>query len=394
MVAVSLNSQGWDTSSLVRLHDQIPLAQLARRDDPTFKLRGNSGFYDGAYFYAIARDPLATGQAHKLIEEAPYRYGHPAYGWLAWFASFGGRPSAVPDALLAVGLASIFLAGIAASLLAGALGWTLWGGLVVALNPGLIFSVGVDTTEPLGAALLLFGLLAYHRGRSRLAFALFAALCLVKEPLVLVPLAIAAWDLWRRHRPPILAAAVLPAVAWWLYLRVHLGAFPFSQGSQRLTAPLLGWEQALVKAASQSWDVRIDTTQLGQAAVPLIVAVGIAILVGAIYALRLRSVVDPAFLVLAGPLRVRRRDRVPVPEGPDPRTRPRARPAPLRARATVKRRAASIDPSAVRQRRYCRPTMTVSPVPRRGLTASAGGRCCVCLPQPVTSMRRSGNAPS
>ena len=78
------------------------------------------------------------------------------------------------------------------------------------------------------------------------------------------------------------------------------GAFPFSQGSQRLTAPLLGWEQALVKAASQSWDVRIDTTQLGQAAVPLIVAVGIAILVGAIYALRLRSVVDPAFLVLAG----------------------------------------------------------------------------------------------
>ena len=300
VVAVSLNSQGWDTSSLVRLHDQIPLAQLARQDDPTFKLRGKSGFYDGAYFYAIARDPLATGQAHKLIEEAPYRYGHPAYGWLAWLASFGGRPSAVPDGLLAIGLASIFLAGIAASLLAGALGWTLWGGLVVALNPGLIFSVGVDTTEPLGAALLLFGLLAYQRGRSRLALALFAALCLVKEPLVLVPLAIAAWDLWRRHRPPILAAAVLPAVAWWLYLRVHLGAFPFSQGSQRLTAPLLGWEQALVKAASQSWDVRIDTTQLGQAAVPLIVAVGIAILVGAIYALRLRTVVDPAFLVLAG----------------------------------------------------------------------------------------------
>ena len=199
-----------------------------------------------------------------------------------------------------VGLASIFFAGIAASLLAGALGWTLWGGLVVALNPGLIFSVGVDTTEPLGAALLLFGLLAYQRGRSRFALALFAALCLVKEPLVLIPLAIAAWDLWRRRRPPILAAAVLPAVAWWLYLRVHLGAFPFGQGSQRLTAPLLGWERALVKAASQSWDVRIDTTQLGQAAVPLITAVAIVIIVGTIWALRLRTLVDPAYLVLAG----------------------------------------------------------------------------------------------
>jgi hypothetical protein len=300
VVAVSLQAQSWDTSSLVRLHDRIPLAQLARHDDPTFRLRGRSGFYDGAYFYAIVRDPLATGQAHRLIEEAPYRYGHPLYGWLAWVASFGGRPSAVPDALLVVGLASIFLAGIAASLLSSALGWTLWGGLVVALNPGLIFSVGVDTTEPLGAALLLSGLLAYQRGRSRLAMALFAALCLVKEPLVLVPLAIAAWDLWRRRRPPILAAAVLPALAWWLYLRVHLGAFPFGQGSQRLTAPLLGWEQALVKAASQSWDVRIDTTQLGQAAVPLIAAVAIVIIVGTIWALRLRTLVDPAYLVLAG----------------------------------------------------------------------------------------------
>ena len=44
----------------------------------------------------------------------------------------------------------------------------------------------------------------------------------------------------------------------------------------------------------------IDTAQLGQAAVPLIIVVGILILVGAIWALRLRTVVDPAFLVLVG----------------------------------------------------------------------------------------------
>ena len=93
---------------------------------------------------------------------------------------------------------------------------------------------------------------------------------------------------------------MLPAVAWWLYLRVHLGAFPFGQGSQRLTAPLLGWERALVHAASQSWNPGIDTSQLGEAAVPLIVVVGILLLVSTIWALRLRTVVDPAFLVLAG----------------------------------------------------------------------------------------------
>ena len=212
----SLHWVAWDTTALVRMHDTLPLAKLAVRDDPSFRLRGHSGFYDGAYFYAIARDPLATGEAHRLLEEAPYSWGHPAYGWLAWLASAGGRPGAVPDALLALGLLAIAAAGAAASVLARALGWTAWGGLAVALNPGLVFAVNTDTSEPLGAALLLLGLAAYVRGHRGWALALLAALCLVKEPLVLVPLGIGAWDLWRRRRPPLLAAAVVPAALWWM----------------------------------------------------------------------------------------------------------------------------------------------------------------------------------
>ena len=148
-VVASLHWQEWDTTALVRMHNTLPLAKLAVHDDPGFRLRRTSGYYDGAYFYAIARDPLATGQAHKLLEEAPYYWGHPAYGWLTWLTSAGGRPGAVPDALLVVGLVSIFVAGATASLLAGSLGWTPWGGLVVALNPGLVFSV-------IGATALLY----------------------------------------------------------------------------------------------------------------------------------------------------------------------------------------------------------------------------------------------
>jgi len=297
-VVESLHQQHWDTTALVRIHGALPVSKLATQSDPAFRLRENSGFYDGAYFYAIARDPLATGQAHRLLDEAPYYWGHPAYGWVAWLASAGGRPGAVPDALLAVGLASIFLAGAAASLLAGALGWTPWGGLAVALNPGLVFAVSSDTSEPFGAALLLFGLLAYVRGRRGWAIGLFALLCFVKEPLVLVPLAIAAWELWRR-RPPFVAAAVVPAAAWWVYLRVHLGHFPFGQGSERLTAPFKGWKDALAYAAAQSWSPSQVETQLGQAALPLIIVVGLAIAAAAVYALRLRSVVHPAFLAIA-----------------------------------------------------------------------------------------------
>ena len=296
---ISLHWQSGNTSSLVRMHDTLRISKLATRSDPSFTLRGESGFYDGAFFYAIARDPLATGEAHHLLKEAPYYWGHPAYGWLAWIASAGGRPNLVPDALLGLGILLMFVAGGAASVLARALGWTPWGGLGVALNPGLVFAVNTDTSEPLGAALLLLGLAAYVGGRRGWAIALFAALCFVKEPLVLVPLAVGAWELWRTRRPPVVALAVVPAGLWWVYLRIHLGAFPVGQGRERLTAPFLGWIHGLSGAARQSWNPGIDTAQLGQAAIPLIIVVALAIVVAAVVALRLRNVVAPAFLAIA-----------------------------------------------------------------------------------------------
>jgi len=298
-VNVSLQADAWKTSGLVRMWAAYPLSQLAVRDQPTFPLLGTSGHYDGAFFYAIARDPLATGEAHHLLPEAPYYWGHPAYGWLAWLASAGGRPREVPGALLVVGLLSIFVAGGAASLLARAIGWSPWGGLVVALNPGLLFAVYSDTSESLGAALLLLSLAAYMYGRRGWAVGLLAALCLDKEPLVLVPLAIGAWELWRTRRLSFIPVSVLPAACWWIYLRLQLGAFPFGEGSERLTAPFLGWERGLVAAARDSWSSDPATAQLGEAAVGLIIVFAAAIVIAAVFALRLRSVVAPAFLALA-----------------------------------------------------------------------------------------------
>src|SRR5262249_25316303 len=158
--------------------------------------------------------------------------------------------------------------------------------------PGLVFAVANDTSEPLGTALLLGGLLAYVRGRAWWAVAAFAGLCLVKEPLALVPLAIGAWELWRRRGGfPLVVLSIVPAAVWWLWVRIQLGSFPFGHGQSRLAKPLVGWYRAIVDAAMQSFSETIDTAQLGQAAIALIVVTALAIIVAAIYALKLRNVV-------------------------------------------------------------------------------------------------------
>ena len=55
----------------------LRIAKLAVRDDPASGCASGSGFYDGAYFYAIARDPLATGQAHQLLDRGAVLLGSP-----------------------------------------------------------------------------------------------------------------------------------------------------------------------------------------------------------------------------------------------------------------------------------------------------------------------------
>ena len=99
--------------------------------------------------------------------------------------------------------------------------------MFVALNPGLIFSATHDLTEPLSAALMLAGLLAYSRGRRGIAAAWFALLILSKEQFALVPAGLALWDLLRSSRrivnAAVLAASIVPAFCWWIYIRIHLG---------------------------------------------------------------------------------------------------------------------------------------------------------------------------
>ena len=95
----AIASVGGKSTVLVRMSSTEPMAALARETDPRFYFVQPEDHYDGAYFYAIARDPFATGDEHKLIDQAPYRYSHGGYGLLAWLLSFG-RLSMIPNVLL------------------------------------------------------------------------------------------------------------------------------------------------------------------------------------------------------------------------------------------------------------------------------------------------------
>jgi hypothetical protein len=295
-----LRPAGWSLTALPRVAANTGMGEAARARDPGFRTV-TTGAYDGQFYWGIAVDPIATGNVHQAFDTASYRYGHPLLGWLGWLLS-AGQARAVPAALLGVGLASLMLAALAASLLDRTLGGRGWAGLFVAFNPGLIYAAAHDLAEPLSAALLLGGLLAHARGRRALAAVCFGLLVLSKEQFVLVPLGIAAWEIFRRRAWSfdlgILAACLLPAVGWWIYARLQLGAW-FTSGGNALGIPLSGWRRSLVDAGIQTYSANGTQNLSAEATLVVLVALLSLLAFGGLLALRLRGPADAVYLLLA-----------------------------------------------------------------------------------------------
>lgn len=305
-VAVGLQGAGGQPSIFVRMAEQEPMATAARAADGNFRFVDIGAHYDGVYFYAIARDPLARGEAHTLIDKSGYRYGHAGYGWLGWIFSFGNA-SAVPLVLLLLGFAGLGLAAAGTSLLSSHLGWTPWAGLVVAFHPGLIYSLTALTSETVGAGLLVFALLFWLRERYGLATITLVGLCLVKEPFVLVPIGLGIWEVRRwletrdtnvtLRRLGLLAIGPVAFAAWYAYLRVQFGRWPFEETEGFFAFPLMGWLQSLREAASFATQ-DFYVSQIGAASGPLLAAAAALLVTGLVCASRLRSPLDGPYILL------------------------------------------------------------------------------------------------
>ena len=201
--------------------------------------------YDGQFFYRLALDPANLHHtAFGITMDQPYRYTRIGYPALTWLISLGQHQN-VPVALIAVNVLAVAALGVLGGLFARQSGrHALWG-LVLPAYFGLLTSLGRDTAEPLAAACLLGGLLAYRRRRPAAATVLFAYGALTRETVLAVPAAIAIIRLAqmarRRARPGTddLAWAVPMAIfaGWQLVAMAATGELPLFADSGRNVGP-------------------------------------------------------------------------------------------------------------------------------------------------------------
>jgi hypothetical protein len=294
-------------SQLVHISNQDPIAGLAQSGDPHFRFVTLYQHYDGAYYYAVARDPFMAGKAHTLIDQPAYRYGHPLHGWLAGLLSVG-QARLVPLALLLLSLIGLAVGGWAASRLAVHFGRTPWAGLVIAVSPGLLFAATADTTETFGVALLALSFLAWLRGRFGWAALLIVALCLDKEQYVTVPLGFAIWELVsaRRRRTPVeqpklkaIAIVTGPIVlsAWYVVVHARLHAWPWTYESGNFGAPFAGWRETFRLAYSLSGST-FAGSEIGGMTPAVLIATAALLIIATIVALRIRSIFDATLLAM------------------------------------------------------------------------------------------------
>jgi hypothetical protein len=302
-VVPSLGTAEGRPSILVRMSDREPMAAFARAADPAFAFVPPNGHYDGVYYYAIALDPIAQGAQHAVLIQPAYRYRNPLYGWLSGVVGLG-RANVLPASMLLVNLLAFAVAAALVSLLASTLGASGWLGLLVALNPGFVIALTVDTAEPLAMALIAAGVLAWIGGRRWLAALVLTAATFTREIGVAVALGILLYEVvaWRRQgrgRPsarrfvrrmvPLLVAPLAYA-AWWLYLWARLGSWPVFEPSN-LAIPPAGVLDTLQRAARLTMGTEFEI-QLGIAMVALLAVSAVALVLALLRSLRVRTVLD------------------------------------------------------------------------------------------------------
>lgn len=310
LITIWATNDGWpDASQLVKVANTDPLAALAITVDSDFNLVGYQEHYDGAYYYAIALDPAATGLAHTLIDQAAYRYGRPLHGWLARFIAVG-QADFFPEALLLLSIAGMAALAYGVSQLSLDCGRSAWAGLIVAMSPGLLFSSTVSTTEPASTALVVWLIVFWQRNaRPVVIAAVSTAMLFYREQLMVVLIGLVLSELVMHFRvrdtskgPSIkrlaaLAVGPLLLASWWLWVHSRFDAWPRPQESGNIDLPARGWLETFAYARWLQTAGGTAEQQIGSTAPAYLIAMAVLLLTALVVARRVRTPLEAVLIV-------------------------------------------------------------------------------------------------
>jgi hypothetical protein len=249
---------------------ELPFANPARVPRGLVVLPKNG--YDGQFFYRLALNPTNLHPtAYGLTFDSAYRVQRIGYPVLAWLVSLGHHPW-VPAALVIVNIAAVTAIGLLGGMFAKEANRHALYGLLVAGYFGFVFSLGRDTAEPVAAACLLAGLLAYRRRHPMIAALFLAYGALTRETVMAVVAAIAVVRIVSivRRRPVPVASGEGGAGRAMPVASGEGGAVPVASGEGRArpglddvawigpTVIFAGW-QAVIYAVTGTFALRADT---------------------------------------------------------------------------------------------------------------------------------------
>ena len=186
---------------------------------------------DGQHFYRVALDPFGDGRIFAGSDPGAgtaYRYGRILFPLAAWLLAFGQR-TAVVFTLPAVYIGSILLFAVLAAARCQRAGRAAVSGLAALLVPAAFVTVPLMVPEILiaGLVLLIYGLA--ETGRRNSARFVASLLLLTRETAVLALAPLVLGDIRRRAWRDVVGwgVSVVPLIAWYGWLRVRMGAWPF-----------------------------------------------------------------------------------------------------------------------------------------------------------------------
>jgi hypothetical protein len=193
---------------------------LIHHDFPRLQLVPGVG-HDGQSFYAIARSPMHLNEVSKYLDRPQYRAQRILFPLLAWMLHPTGGGIGLIAALVAVGIAALFIGGVSLGALSASLGGRVEVAVFFALLPGAASSLNLSVADGLAIALALAAIALDVRRHPHAAIAAGIGAALTKESLILV---LIGYALWRRDRQGLRLAGIptLVAGAWWCILHFTL----------------------------------------------------------------------------------------------------------------------------------------------------------------------------